>query len=207
MLASTPPPVYSWIAPGLLAFSSGRPSNAKKEGQSCCSSLLHTCLLSPQVTRCAYARERPGTVIGAASNVFRRPKGLGCLRGGSGDEGDVQQKPEGDGQSTSTAPNVDTQAGKQGQQAPAAGFRSQQGAPTGGVFSGVALVTERSTATGGSTGRRCYSVLPDGTLRVGPRSSVSTHTTIPAERPHTPRRCSLGYRLCSLLDVEVVYRS
>lgn len=188
MLASTPPPVYSWIAPGLLAFSSSRPSNAKKEGQSCCSSLLHTCLLSPQVTRCAYARERPGTVIGAASNVFQRPKGLGRLRGGSGDEGDVQQKPEGDGQSTSTAPpNVDTQGGKQGQQAPAAGFRSQQGGPTGGVFSGVALVTERSTATGGSTGRRCYSVLPDGTLRVGPHSSVSTHTTYQLKATHAQK--------------------
>ena len=39
--------------------------------------------------------------------------------------------------------------------------------PTAAEF-GVALVTERSTATGGSKNRVSYSVLADGTLQVGP---------------------------------------
>lgn len=178
MLATTPPPAYSWIGTGLLAFSSARPSNAKKEEQTCCPSLLQTCLLSPQATRCAHARKRRGLAIGTASGVLQRKRGLGCLRGGSGDEGDSQQI-------LPTANSVDAQVDKQGQHAPAAGFRSQQGTSTGGEgggggFGGVDLVTERSTATGGSTGRRCYSVLPDGTLRVGPHSSVSTHTPVVA---------------------------
>ena len=169
MLPSTLRPAYSWIDPGLLAFSSARPSTQKKEEQTC-SSLLHTCLASPQVTRSARARQRCGLDIGTASGVFQNQGGVARLRGGSSDERDrSRQPPEGNGQSTPTGgtPNVDTHFA---QQRTPAGDRRE-----GAVFGGVALVTERSTATGGSTGRRRYSVLPDGTLQVGPISSVSTH--------------------------------
>lgn len=192
MLANTPHPSHRWIGPELLAFSVARPSNAKKEEQTCCSSLLHTCLLSPQVVRCAHARKRRDLVIGTtASGAVQSQRGLSCLRGGSGDERD---SPQGNGGGIPTAKQAaDTQVNKQGPQAPAAAFSSQQGASAGekgggGVFGGVALVTERSTATGGSTGRRCYSVLPDGRLQVGPHTSVSTHQL----EPHTSRKCTVG---------------
>eukprot|EP00752_Nemacystus_decipiens_P014937 g13296.t2 len=142
------------------------------------------------VTRCDHARTRRGIAIGSASGVFQRQVGLSCLRGGSGDEGDSRQTAEGDGSvvlPTATNAQVDRQA----QQTPAAGFRSQERTSTGSdggraVFGGVDLVTERSTAAGGSSGSRYYSVLPDGTLRVRPHSQSPTSVDAPLPTA-TPR--------------------
>lgn len=193
MLASTTQPVYRWTGPEFLAFASARPPNAKQGDQTCCSSLLHTCLLSPQVTQCARApNKRFGLAIRTDNNASQGQGCVSCLRGGSGDERDSPQLPESNGQNIPTAmPSVNTP--QQGQQQAAAAFRSQRGPPAGEhgggkVFGGVALVTERSTATGGSTGRQCYSVLPDGTLRVGPHPSVSMSTITHQFARHTSRR-------------------
>lgn len=62
------------------------------------------------------------------------------------------------------------------------------------MFGGVALVTERSTATGGSKGRVSYSVLADGTLQVG-RAQHQRKDSVSTAKSHTTRlssRWSMG---------------
>ncbi len=147
MLASTPHPVQSWISTGFLAFSSNRPSNAKEEPAACArSSPLH-------LGGCSRARQRRVAVVPAAGGAVQRKVGLCCLRGGSGEAGYPPQTPAGGEQGDADAPMIPTATTKQG-------------------FGGVALVTERSTATGGGRGRWFYSVLPDGTLQVGRLSVI-----------------------------------
>lgn len=166
MLASARQPVHSWIGSGALAFSSPpRSLSAKDEparatcptAHACSSPLLQTPLpyLGTSPTR---RRREIATIISAASasGAARRKVGLSCLRGGSaGADGDAPQAIP-----TATNPSLETEAD---------GERQVQYGGEGGpmVFGGVALVTERSTATGGSEGRVSYSVLADGTLEVG----------------------------------------
>lgn len=144
MLASTPPPAHSWISPGFLAFSSNRPSSGKDEPACTCSSLLPP--------GCCRPRQRV-VAIPAASGAVQRKVGICCLRGGSGEAVYLSKTPAGGEQADANTPMIPTATTNQG-------------------FGGVALVTERSTATGGGRGRWFYSVLPDGTLQVG-RLSVS----------------------------------
>lgn len=185
MLSSTSPPVHSWISAGALAFSSPRLPNAGKDepatSTTCSSSLNSTPLLSPLLLPgCSGSRVRKRrdltttTLTTTAIGVFdRRQDGLSCLRGGSDSDSVKEDSP-----AKNPGTKNDNGGNQQGQQQPAqeqmqaAGIaETERGG--GEVFGGVALVTERSTATGGRRDRRCYSVLPDGTLQVGRAQQVS----------------------------------
>ncbi|CAM9973532.1 unnamed protein product, partial [Ectocarpus fasciculatus] len=201
MLVSMTQPVYNWLGTGVLAFSSPRRTLAA-EGQSgtscpttCSSSLLRSCNLSPPLPagygrgfrkRCAIA------AFTTADEMAMGPKkgSVFCLRGGSGAEGDALQvggQEENVKRETPTATSATVADSEDG---------ARRGAEKGGApFGGVALVTERSTATGGSRDRVSYSVLANGTLEVGvaaerkePRSPASTASSPPAPLPTKPSR-------------------
>lgn len=87
--------------------------------------------------------------------------GIFCLRGGS-DEGDALQV-GGEEENVKRETPTATRASAADSEDEAWPGAEEEGAP----FGGVALVTERSTATGGSKDRVSYSVLADGTLEVG----------------------------------------
>jgi len=149
MLSSTPHQVHGWISPGFLAFSSNRPFNPKEEPATCCPWLS---LLS--IGCSSRARQHGVFAVPAASGAVQRKVGLCSLRGGSGETGPLPQSPPGGEPRDFHSPTIPTATPEQG-------------------FEGVALVTERSMATGGGRGQWFYRVLPDGTLQVG-QSSVST---------------------------------
>ncbi|CAM9093329.1 unnamed protein product [Ectocarpus sp. 6 AP-2014] len=192
MLVSMTQPVYNWLGTGVLAFSSPRRTLAEgQSGTSCpttCSSKLRN--FSPPLPagysrgvrkRCAIAAF---TTANEMTTMGHKQGGVFCLRGGS-DEGDALQvggEEENVKRETPTATRASA-ADSEGEAWPGA---EEEGAP----FGGVALVTERSTATGGSKDRVSYSVLADGTLEVGlaverkePRLPAST---APSPPPHLP---------------------
>lgn len=214
MLSSAPQPAQSWISAGVLAFSSPRPRpNANKDepASAACSgssSLVHsTPLLLPGYNsssgrlrkRCDPAT---ATTTTPTSVLHSRQGGLSCLRGGSdsgGSGGSGSMKKDSQKKTAAAAGSENDNGGNQQRQQ-----RQQQqrtgiaGADGGGkgFFGGVALVTERSTATGGSTDRRCYSVLPDGTLQVGraqQQQQVSKNTCLSTIYKDYIRRCTLTY--------------
>lgn len=133
---------------------------------------------------------------GGTSSTYR-PGGLSCLRGGSSAEGgphpasksDEDGGVNGGGSGIIPSPTATGSEGESGgggsgggdiprQQLEGVGLstafqrpvepagEAAAAAGTAAEF-GVALVTERSTATGGSKSRVSYSVLADGTLQVG----------------------------------------
>ncbi|CAN0444232.1 unnamed protein product [Pylaiella littoralis] len=207
MLSTTPQPAHRWISAGALAFSSPRPPNSKDEPATCSSSLIQSTpfLISPLLLPgCNGSRVRKRcdltastTITTTATGLMRsRQGGLSCLRGGS-DSGSVSGSVEEDSPKTTTAAtgskNDNDRQGQQQQQqqqqqeqeqAQTAGIAGTEGGG-GRVFSGIALVTERSTATGGSTDRRCYSVLPDGTLEIG-RAHKGSPVSMPSPSPTAP---------------------
>lgn len=148
---------------------------------------------------------------GATPLLYRRG-GLSCLRGGSsaGEESRPASKSDDDG-GVNGIPSPTATGGEAGIGGGGGGGRSSVGdirqqlegvglspnfqrpvepaataaaAATSAEF-GVALVTERSTATGGSKNRVSYSVLADGTLQVGPpRRRQATTDLVRATRTH-----------------------
>ncbi|CAB1114740.1 unnamed protein product [Ectocarpus sp. CCAP 1310/34] len=194
MLVSMTQPVYNWLGTGVLAFSSPRRTLAEgHSGTSCpttCSSMLRASNFSPSLPagysrgvrkRCAIAAFITANEM---TTMGHKKGGVFCLRGGS-DEGDTLQvggEEENVKRETPTATRAKA-ADSEDEAWPGA---QKEGAP----FGGVALVTERSTATGGSKDRVSYSVLADGTLEVGlaaerkePRLPAST---APSPPPHLP---------------------
>lgn len=199
MLVSMTQPVCNWLGSGVLAFSSPRRTFTEgQSGTSCpatCSSLLRSCTLSPPLPA-GYSRDfrkRCAIVAFTTANeiTMRHKKGsIFCLRGGSGtaeDDLQVGREEEIVKRDDPTATRSSA-ADSEGEAWPGA---EKEGAP----FGGVALVTERSTATGGSKDKVSYSVLADGTLEVGfaadrkePVRKTGSHFTLvvcSSERMHT----------------------
>ncbi|CAM9150081.1 unnamed protein product [Laminaria digitata] len=198
MLASTCRPGHGWMNTGAFAFSPPPSFNAKddplRSTPSTCSSLLHSSTSSAnQNVRnflmrppCNGLRKRPYDLAtadrGGTSSTYR-PGGLSCLRGGSSAEGgphpasksDEDGGVNGGGSGIIPSPTATGSEGESGEAAAAAGTAAEFG---------VALVTERSTATGGSKSRVSYSVLADGTLQVGsPRRRQPTADLVRALSP------------------------
>lgn len=137
---------------------------------------------------CNGLRKRPYDLAtaGGTSLMYRRGS-LACLRGGSSAEGEPRptSKSDDDGgeipSPTATGGEAESGGGGSGgdtRQLEGVGLSpafqrlaepaSEESAVSTQAEFGVALVTERSTATGGSKNRVSYSVLANGTLQVGP---------------------------------------
>ena len=111
----------------------------------------------------------------------------GGSSGGGGGGGDTRQQLEGDGMSTAFQRSVE----------PAGDAAAAAAAPTASEF-GVALVTERSTATGGSKSRVSYSVLADGTLQVGqPRRRKATADLVSTQARQSSTSLSAPVIVCA----------
>ena len=158
---------------------------------------LRNLLLSRHPSNGPRKRPYDLATAGSTSLMYRRG-GLSCLRGGSSAEGEprpASMSDDGGGVNgggsgtpfpTATGGKAGSDGGGSGgdtrQQLegvelspafqrpvePAAEAVAAAAATTTSADFGVALVTERSTATGGSKSRVSYSVLADGTLQVGP---------------------------------------
>lgn len=137
--------------------------------------------------------KRPRDLIATGGASMACPQSrLSCLRGGSaaedtphaagdsGEDGDHSDDAPPtaayleSGGSNSNGSGTSTDKGNDKRQQPSTSRQSPAAFQPPGVSStsrgeafGVALVTERSTATGGSRGRVSYSVLADGTLQIG----------------------------------------
>lgn len=200
MLATACPSGHGWLNTGIFAFLPPSSLNANDEPRRAalstwCSVLYasssadqHVSFLRPSTTGCR-KRPRDATATVNASTMHRQSGRLSGLRGGGvADDAAHSASNNEDCNSNDTLPPTATpssgpDSSKETQQQPRHGsqvsgaFQRQGTSPSAsGAAFGVALVTERSTATGGSKGRVSYSVLADGTLQVA-RPGLQTRPT------------------------------